>query len=162
MPTRWKLFRVLCILQMIAAGLAVLETIFSFFIYANWPALVKICVHVAIMFLASLGLNLVNQNYPDEPVAGRQKKTFNRLFLINFLFLSFLFGFVIGEFRDISDLAILIGKDRLSLPFRLYFGLIFYLILLLFQMLILFGLFTLRVELAANFSKRKFDFEEVS
>ena len=162
MPSRWKLFRILCILQLIAAGLAMLETVFSFFIFANWTAVVKLCVYVAILLLASLGLTLVNQNYPDEPVSGRQKKSFNRLFIINFLFLSFVFGFVIREARDLAELAELIGKERLSFPFHLYLPLLFYVFLLIFQMLLLFGLYKLRLELALNFSKRKFDFESVS
>jgi TRAP-type C4-dicarboxylate transport system permease small subunit len=162
MPIRWKLFRIGCILHMILTGLALLETVFSFFIQANWPAVVKICVFVAILFLVSLGLNLVNQNYPDEPVAGTQKKAYNRLFLVNFLFLSFLFGFVIGEYRQLAEIAELTSRDIGSFPFHVYLALIAYFLLLVFQMITLFGLYALRIELASNFSKRKFDFEKTN
>ena len=41
------------------------------------------------MLLCILGINLVNNNYPEEPVEGRQKKVFNRVFLVNFVLLTF-------------------------------------------------------------------------
>ena len=110
MPLRWKLFRAICIVQMIAAAINVLDILFNFFRYASWSGVVGLILFTAIMLLTILAVNLLNNNYPDDPVEGRQKKSFNRLFLINFLFLTFLFGFIIAEYRSLNQLAITLSK----------------------------------------------------
>jgi len=106
-----------------------------------------------------LGINLVNNNYPDEPVQDVQKKTFNRTFLLNFLLLSFLFAFVVAEFRELKQLAAFTNKSLFQLPLDFFITLIAYLLMLLLQLAILYGLYKLRLELYSNFMNRKFDFE---
>lgn len=162
MPIRWKLFRAICIVQMIAAAVNLLTTLFNFFRYASWAGVISLVVYTAILLLAILAVNLLNTNYPDEPVEGRQKKNFNRLFLINFLFLAFLFGFIIAEFRSLNKLAATIDKSLFSLPPGIFLMLVTYIVMLIFQLIILYGLFKLRLELYSNFTKRKFEFESGS
>lgn len=159
MPIRWKLFRTICIVQMIAAAFNELDVLFNFFRYASWSGVIGLILFLAILLLTILGVNLVNNNYPDEPVEGNQKKSFNRLFLVNFLFLAPLFGFVIAEFRSLTQLAHLTSKQLFDLPFSIFLMLIAYLGMLILQLIILYGLYKLRLELYANFMRRKFEFE---
>ena len=160
MPIRWKLFRAICIVQMIAAAVNVLDILFTFFRYASWSGLIGLSLFTAILLLTIVAVNLVNNNYPDNPVEGRQKKSFNRLFLINFLFLAFLFGFIIAEFGSLNKLSISLSVDFYSLPPGIFLMLFVYAAMLVLQLLILYGLYKLRLELYANFMKRKFEFEK--
>jgi len=159
MPIRWKIFRIVCIVQILAASVNLLEALANFFLYISFGSIVGLVLFTAIMLLCILGINLVNNNYPEEPVQDKQKKVFNRLFLLNFLFLAFLFGFIFREYRALNDASILTGKDFFDLPFSLFIMLIVYVWMLIFQLLILYGLYRLRLELYANFMKRKFEFE---
>jgi len=159
MPLRWKLFRAICIVQMIAAAINVLEILFNFFRYASWSGVIGLILFTAILLLTILAVNLLNNNYPDNPVEGSQKKSFNRLFLINFLFLSFLFGFIIAEYRSLSKLASAVSKGVYALPLGIFLTLFIYCFVLTFQLIILYGLYKLRLELYSNFMKRKFEFE---
>ncbi|MGZ8525109.1 MAG: hypothetical protein ACXWV1_11810 [Chitinophagaceae bacterium] len=159
MPLRWKLFRAICIVQMLAAAVNVLDILFNFFLYASWGGLIGLALFTSIMLLTILGVNLINNNYPDNPIEGKQKKSYNRLFIINFLFLTFLFGFIVAEFRSLNKLANTTGKYLSDLPLGIFVMLIVYTCMLLFQLIILYGLYKLRVELYSNFTKRKFDFE---
>ena len=158
MSIRWKLFRAICIVQMIAAAVNVLDILFNFFRYASWTGLIGLILFTAILLLTILAVNLLNNNYPDDPVEGRQKKSFNRLFLINFLFLAFLFGFVIAEIRSLNKLIISLGIS--SLPRSIFLMLFVYSAMLILQLIILYGLYKLRLELYSNFMKRKFEFEK--
>ena len=159
MPFHWKLFRTICIAQLIAAAFNILDTLFNFFRYASWSGLIGLALFLAIMLLAVLAIHLLNNNYPDEPVEGKQKKSFNRLFLINFLSLSFLFGFIISEFRSLNHLTTITGKTFFDFSFGIFMMLFIYVGMLIFQLIILYGLYKLRLELYSKFMKRKFDFE---
>ncbi len=159
MPLRWKLFRAICIVQMIAAAVYLLDTLFNFFRYASWSGVVSLAIFTAMLLLTILAVNLVNNNYPDEPVEGRQKKSFNRLFMVNFLFLTFLFGFIIAEFRSLNKLADTTNQNLSSLPPNIFIMVVVYIIMLIFQLVILYGLYKIRLELYSNFTKRKFEFE---
>jgi uncharacterized integral membrane protein len=146
--------------QMIAAAFNELDILFSFFRYASWSGFIGLGLYLCIMLLTILGINLLHNNYPDEPVEGKQKKNFNRLFLVNFLFLALLFGFVIAEFRSLTQLASLSSKQLFDLPLSIFLMLITYTGMLVLQLIILYGLYRLRLELYANFMKREFEFEK--
>lgn len=158
MPLRWKLFRAICIMQMIAAAFNALDLLFNFLRNTLWSGITGLALFLAMMLLTILAVNLLN-NYPDDPVEGKQKKNFNRLFLINFLFLVFLFGFIIAEFRSLTHLASFTGKKLFDFPFSLFLMLLVYSGMLIFQLILLYGLYKLRLELYSNFMKRKFEFE---
>ncbi|MFC0772303.1 hypothetical protein [Terrimonas alba] len=160
MPLRWKLFRLLCILQMIAAGFKAMEALLTFLQHISFGSIVGVLLFSSIFMLTILAINLVNNNYPDNPVEGRQKKVFNRLFLLNFVFLTFLFGFIIIEVREIKQLAMVSGKNFFDFSFSIFVLLILYIVMLILQLVILFGLYKLRLELYENFMNRKFEFEK--
>lgn len=159
-PLRWKIFRITCIVQLLAASANALEKLFYFFLNLSFSNIAGLLLFIAIMLLCILGINLVNNNYPEEPVAGRQKKVFNRLFLFNFLLLTFLFGFIIAEIRSLNQFAGKLGTTFFEIPFSLFLMLLIYLVMLIFQLIILYGLYHLRLELYSNFMKRKFEFEK--
>ena len=162
MPLRWKLFRALCIVQMIAAAGNLLERLFSFFQYPSWGAVISLLVYTAILLLSILAINLLNNNYPDEPVEGTQKRSFNRLFLVNFLLLACLFGFIISEYRSLQKIAALVRLDLFALPPGVFVMLAVHVFVLILQLILLYGLYQLRVELYTNFTKRKFEFEKTA
>lgn len=159
MPIRWKIFRIVCIVQLLAASVNTLERFFYFFLNFSFSNIAGLLLFVSIMLLCILGINLVNNNYPEEPVEGRQKKVFNRLFLLNFVLLTFLFGFIIAEIRSMNQFVVRIGRSFFEIPVGLFIMLLVYLAMLIFQLIILYGLYRLRLELYSNFMKRKFEFE---
>ena len=160
MPLRWKIFRIICIVQLLAASVNALEKLFYVFINFSFSNIIGLLLFIAIMLLCILGINLVNNNYPEEPVAGRQKKTFNRLFLLNFVLLTFLFGFIIAEIRSLNQFAGNLGTTFFEIPFSLLLIVLVYIAMLILQLIILYGLYQLRLELYSNFMKRKFEFEK--
>jgi hypothetical protein len=160
MPLRWKIFRIICIVQLLAASVNILEKLFYVFLHFSFSNIAGLLLFIAIMLLCILGINLVNNNYPEEPIEGRQKKVFNRLFLLNFVLLTFLFGFIIAEIRLLNQFAGNLGTTFFGIPFSLFLMLLVYLGMLIFQLVILYGLYQLRLELHSNFMKRKFEFEK--
>lgn len=160
-PLRWKIFRLICLLQLMIcivmcgyAGTRTLAGGFSFYF------LLDTGVYLAMVLLANMGINIVNNNYPDIPIADRQKKRFNQLFLLNFLLIAFLFAHIFREFGTFSQLRDLFRNYDRALPFTAYSSLLLYSVMLIFQFLILFGLYSLRRLIYANFVNRKFEFEE--
>jgi len=85
MPLRWAIFRVLCIVQIVLAGLMP----FWFGYIFN---LLDLASYTLIVLFAWLGLTLVGRNYPDDPPHGAQKRYFNWLYILNFLNVSYLLG----------------------------------------------------------------------
>jgi hypothetical protein len=160
MPVKWKIYRVVCIVQMMAAAIFAIISVINFFQDGGLGELMRILLFVFIFLLTILALNILNNNYPDVPVTGRQKTAFNRLFLLNFLFLTFLFGIVFAEYRELQMLADLISKNIFSLPFEIFLPVLVSLGLLAFQFVILYGLYQLRRELYMNFLKKEFEFEK--
>lgn len=160
MPASWKLYRIVCILQMTAAAFILFISLLDFFETPGFSNIMRLLLFLLAMLQAIFAVNLLNNNYPDTPVAGNQKKTFNRLFLFNFIFLAFLFGFVFAEFRVVTGFAVLTGKPFYRLPFTILMTAITYTIILIFQFIILYGLYSLRRLLYTNFMKQEFEFEK--
>lgn len=160
MPIRWKLFRVICIFQMLASSVLGIMAVIALFRSVNFYMFIVVFLFVLIFLLTILAINILNNNYPDVPVSGKQKKNFNRLYLLNFIFLIFLFGIIFAEYKFLRDLATLIGKSILELPVNLFFSLIGNVVVLIFQFIIFYGLYNLRRELYVNFTKKEFEFEK--
>ena len=159
MPLKWKFFRLICILQLLVASFNIFELLTVFFYGISFGNMAGLTLFVLIIMISVLGINLVNQNYPDEPVQGKQKKLFNRLFLLNFLFLTILFAYIFAEYRSLKQIALVLEKPVHRLTWKLLIRIGAYLITLVFQFMILYGLFLLRRELYSNFLKQKFEFE---
>jgi phosphoglycerol transferase MdoB-like AlkP superfamily enzyme len=136
-----------------------LMTLLDFFRHASFGDIFKLILFLLITLISIFAVNILNNNYPDTPVTGGQKKTFNRLFLLNFLFLAILFGLIIAEFRTALAISKLLNISFFELPFRLLMMFFSYVLTLIFQFIILYGLYDLRRLLYVNFMKRKFEFE---
>jgi cytochrome bd-type quinol oxidase subunit 2 len=117
---------------------------------------------IAFGFIAALPIltfTIYNNNYPDKLIEGRQKKKFNRIFLINFLLIAFLFGFVFRDYRD----AMLQSRslDLRSEPYLFFFiPFIISCCILIFHFSILYGLYWLRQQINNTISRKQFDFED--
>lgn len=144
---------------MAISALILFSTLFDFFRSPSFGEVFKLLLFLLTIMLSIMAVNTLNNNYPDTPVTGIQKKNFNRLFLLNFLFLAVLFGLIIGEYRQVSEISQLFNKDILQLRFSYYVMLLGYVAVLIFQFVILYGLYDLRRVLYINFRKKKFEFE---
>jgi len=160
MSAGWKVYRIVCALQMMLSAFMLLSTATDMFRHFSSGMLLRLLLFLLITLLSVFAINVLTSNYPDTPVTGTQKTTFNRLFLLNFLFLAVLFGLVIAEFRVLNKLAGLIGKPWFRLPAGFLTSTIIYSIIVIFQFIILYGLYNLRRLLYANFMKREFEFEK--
>ena len=160
MSIRWQLIRIVCLLQMLASSFFTITALIRFIESISFTAFVRMVLFLFIFLLTILAVNILNKNYPDIPVAGKQKTSFNRLFLFNFLFLVFLFGIIIAEYRQLNALGELINKTIFNLPFKLLISPIINMVMLIFQFIILYGLYLLRRELYINFMKKEFEFEK--
>jgi len=159
MPLKWKLFRVVCILQMLSSSVFTITAVISFFMTGSFTSFIRTIVFIFIFLLTILAVDILNINYPDTPVTGRKKTHFNRLFLLNFLFLVFLFGIIFAEYRQLKELADIITKPIYELPAKLFISLLISLVTLAIQFIMLYGLYQLRRELYRNFLKKEFEFE---
>lgn len=145
LTTGWKLFRVVCIIQMIVVSLEMILSVGGlfnqkFFFYSLFSAL----IYFVIFIFLYQGLSLINYNYPDTPLSPRQKKSFNWLYLINFLLIAFLFGQIVNEWRTTIPIWKILGEAGLS--DYLFYGYSFLIAILLFIFHIIFlgGMYNLR------------------
>jgi hypothetical protein len=162
MPFKWQLFRLLCFLQIACGMFYTLSSMVWFFNQGSFSALLFLLIWIMIMSLATLGVNLVNRNYPAAPVEGKLKTVFNRLYLVNILAVALLFARVFSEWKQISFWAEATHISWYQLPFSLLYSFFLAIFALLAQFLILYGLYVLRLELYRNFQSKKFEFEESS
>jgi len=144
----WKLFRVVCIIQMIVVSLELILSVGGlfnqkFFFFSLFSTLVYFLIFV---FLYQ-GLSLINYNYPDTPLSQRQKKSFNWLYLLNFLLIAFLFGQIVNEWRTTIPIWLILEEaNEVSLSDYLFYGYSFLIAILLFIFHIIFlgGMYNLR------------------
>ena len=161
MKTTWQLYRLICLLQMLATTFFTFTSLISLFNSGKGYYFLETLFFVLMAALSIFALNLVNTNYPDKPVAGKQKNIFNWLFLVNFFLLIFLFGLFFAEYRSLGFLRSITGGSLFSLPFPFLVPLFIKTAVLIFQLIILYGLFNLRRELYRNFFVNKqFEFED--
>ena len=160
MPIGWNIFRIICLLQMLATVFLSFTNLISIFNTGDFQYLLQTIAFMIISSLPVLALSILNSNYPDKPVVGRQKSIFNWLFLLNFLLLAFLFAFFFSALRNLQSVANLVNKEIYSLPFSLWIHALICTGMLLFHLIILYGLYILRRILYINqFEERQFEFE---
>lgn len=99
---QWKLFRVLCIIQLVLVAFQMMLSVSGIFFRPRiiYPITESIAYGV-IFFFVYIGLSMLNYNYPDTPLTAKQKRNFNWLFLINFLLIAYLFAQLIAEWRRV-------------------------------------------------------------
>lgn len=157
---KWHLFRVIFALQIIVSFYFAMMAFAGFLNQGNFMSAVTMIAMILIAALPALGIQLLNSNYPATPVDGKQKKNFNRLFLVNVLLLALLFAKVFADFSLLQSIAKLTGKSWLEFPLSVNYVLYLSILLLIGQFVVLYGMFLLRRELYENFMKKKFEFEE--
>ena len=160
MPARWIIFRVICILQIVAAGFMFVLSLMNFANIDFFSGFIRITSLLLCLSLSVFAINVLNNNYPDNPIEGKQKSSFNILYLLNFLFLAFLFSFFFSQFYMIRELASISGRGFFGLPTRFYISLYTYGCMVILQLIIFYGLFKLRKEIYRNFQSNKFEFEK--
>src|SRR5688572_21754497 len=101
LTTGWKVYKAICIIQLILVALELMFSIAALFYGKNIFVRVTETVSYSIMLIFLYqGFSLLNDNYPDTPLTASQKKRFNLLFLLNFLFIAILFGQVVSLWRS--------------------------------------------------------------
>jgi len=93
----WKFFRVICIVQLILVAFKGIFSLSQLFDNGSiWVPLVNIAAYTLVFLFVYHGLSMLNYNYPDVPLSLKQKRSFNILYLINFILISFLFAEVVN------------------------------------------------------------------
>lgn len=153
-PLHWKLFRVGCLLQLIAVAGEMMFSLGSLFT-GKFPVSdsISLLVHIAIFLFVYMALSIINYNYPDTPLSATQKKYFNWLFIINFLSIVFLFGNLVSNWRFIYGML----KDTnasistwLGIGWTVWYSLLVF----LFHIVFLFGMYRLRRIIFTNALKK--------
>lgn len=161
MSIGWHIFRILCLLQMLAAAFFSFTSLINFFNYGRFVYLFETLAYAMIASFAAFSLNLVNTNYPDKPVAGKQKSVFNWLYLFNFLLLAFLFAQFFSAYRLVEAFSAFTDHNIFAVSFSLWLPALVFGVMLLFQFILLYGLYILRRLVYLNFfSRQQFEFEE--
>ena len=152
------LLRIICIIQLI---LAVFQCFFSLigFLSGQFVFLFQAIAFGLIALLPIFTIVLIGNNFPDKIVAGKQKKNFNRIFLVNFLLIAFLFGFFFKDLRHVQTIAKATATPLYQLHIFFLDGLLISFVMLVFHFFILYGLYWLRNHINYNASRKQFDFE---
>lgn len=159
MPLQWRLFRLICVLQiLLTLSESGISTIWIFISGNPVYYLFNAAAFIFILLLANLGLNIVNNNYPDDPIVDVQKNRFNWLFLINFLLLAFSSGHLIAQYRAVYSIYSF-THTFWKLPGSILLPFFMYLFIFIFHIIILYGLFFLRKLIYSNYLQKKFEFE---
>ena len=58
MPVRWKLFRIICILQMLSASVYTIMALIRFFEIGSFSAFIRILLFLLIFLLTILAVNI--------------------------------------------------------------------------------------------------------
>ena len=96
--TSWKIFRAFCIVQLILVAFKGILSFSQLFYQRNiLISCVDIIAYGLVFLFVYNGLSMLNYNYPDIPLSPKQKRTFNILYLINFILISFLFAQVVNN-----------------------------------------------------------------
>jgi hypothetical protein len=144
LPLRWKLFWVLCILQLVMVVYALVSNVVQLFDDRNtWRELVGLASYIFIFIYLCQGLSILNDNYPDTPLSVPQKRRFNILFVLNFLLIAFLFSKVVGAWWVVPFIT-QVGQLRGSLLVSLLFLIALTAFTFIFHLLFLYGMYRLR------------------
>ncbi len=148
------ILRIICIIQILIAISKCFVSLFGL-IGGEFVFLLQAIAFALIAALPIFTFIISNKNFPDKPIEGKLKKNFNRLFLINVLLLSLIFGFVFKDYKQAMSLS-----DKLGQPYPfLFIDFTISIIMLVFHFAILFGLYWLRSHINNNTSSKQFDFE---
>jgi hypothetical protein len=96
--TSWKLFRALCIVQLILVAFKGIYSFSHLFFGTNkLVSSIDMIAYALVFIFVYQGLSMLNYNYPDIPLSPKQKRSFNILYLINFILIAYLFAQVVNN-----------------------------------------------------------------
>ena len=153
------MLRIICIIQILITTFLCLSSLIGLLLSGFLILLLSVIAFGFITVLPIFTITVFNRNYPDRLIEGKQKKYFNRIFLINFLLIAFLFGLVFSNYRAASLQSKLsgVGSDFDLITFTPF---IISCCILIFHFSILYGLYWLRRQINNTVSRKQFDFEE--
>lgn len=95
--TSWKIFRSVCIVQLILVAFKAMMSLGEVLFKGNTlVGLINIIAYALVFVFVYHGLSMLNYNYPDVPLSQKQKRWFNILYIINFILIAFLFAKVVN------------------------------------------------------------------
>jgi hypothetical protein len=157
------LLRIVCIMQILIAAFQCLSSFTGLVLNGEFIFLLQSIAFALIAIFPIITFNISHNFFPDTLIEGRLKKNFNRIFLINFLLISFLFGFVFQDFKNyrssvkISDIVSIDGVYRPRISYLISF--IISCVILIFHFSILYGHYWMRRYINNNANRKQFDFE---
>ena len=148
------ILRIICIIQILIAISKCFVSLVGL-VGGEFVFLLQAIAFTLIAALPVFTFIISNNNFPDKPIEGKLKKNFNRLFLINVLLTSLLFGFVFKDYNQAMTLS-----DKLGRPYPfLFIDFTISIITLVFHFAILYGLYWMRRHINNNVGSKQFDFE---
>lgn len=158
------MLRIVCIVQILIAVFRSLSSFTGLVLEGEFIFLLQSIAFAFIAILPIITFNISNNFFPNKLIEGRKKKNFNRVFLINFLLISFLFGFVFQDFKDyrnsvkIAHIFSVAGNYRPLISYLISF--IISCIMLIFHFSILYGHYWMRRYINNTVNSKQFDFED--
>jgi len=151
MPIRWKIFKVVAILQLIFATFKTFTAFAGLFFSGGiLLSILEIFTYGLVVAFVTLGFSVVNYNFPDTPLSTSRKRWFNYLFLLNFLLIAVLFAKAISEWgliRLYFEREIIVsGISKIYY----YFLLIHNTLIFLLHLYLLYSMYRLRKEIYSN------------
>ena len=158
------ILRIVCIIQILMAVFQCLSSFTGLVLNGEFIFLLQSIAFAFIVILPIITFNISNNYFPDKIIEGRPKKNFNRVFLINFLLISFLFGFVFQNFSDYRNAVKLSHEFSVATkygpPASYLISIIISCAMLIFHFSILYGHYWMRRYINNNVNHKQFDFEE--
>ena len=157
------ILRIVCIIQILIAVFQCLSSLTGLVLEREFMFLLQSIAFAFIAILPIITFNISNNYFPDKIIEGKPKKNFNRIFLINFLLLSFLFGFVFQNFKDYRNAVKLSHEFSVATkygpPSSYLISVIIFCAMLIFHFWILYGHYWMRRYINNNANRKQFDFE---
>ena len=160
MTTFWLiLFRIICGTQLILAVFQSFMSLIGLLSESRMIYLFQALAFVFIALLPILALIILSVNYPDKPFTETRRKNFNRLFIINFILISFLSGFVVRDYKAARMDAQITDFESSSFDHLFDINFLASVTMMLFHLVTLYGLVWLRRKIGKNTGTKQFDFE---
>jgi len=142
--TSWKIFRAVCIVQLVLVAFKGMLSVSALFYKTGFVVnFINAIAYGCVFLFVYHGLSMLNYNYPDVPLSPKQKRWFNILYLVNFLLIAFLFAQIVNTWW-MGELIVHNGMVATRFWFILTSNFLFAWIIFIIQLLALGGMFRLR------------------
>ena len=152
------MLRIICVIQILIATFLCLSSLIGLLLSGDLILLLSVFAFGFIAVLPIFTFTVFNRNYPDKLIEGKQKKYFNRIFIINFLLIAFLFGFVFSNYQAVILQSTSMNEGS-GTDLVFFIPLFISCCILIFHFSNLYGLYWLRRQINKNDSSKQFDFE---